>query len=126
MAKTSREQTKQFKGGKPPFKIQNYLENYSPGGTEWQKPPGNKQIQKWKTTNSKIKNKKALVARSGKNPPGKTFYEINCHTPKAQSGKNLEQKSLYTSGLNSHIAMADRQQTEEVQKHMRVMLLQTN
>ena len=69
--------------GKSPFKLQ----DYSPGGSEWQKPPGNiikknskvenhqfnikltkpwwhrvakttreynKQIQKWKTTNSKL------------------------------------------------------------------------
>ena len=30
------------------------IDKVSPGGSEWQKPPGNRQIQKWKTTNSKL------------------------------------------------------------------------
>ena len=80
----------------------------------------NKLIQKWKTTNSKL-NRQSPGGTDWQKPPGKTLHENQCqHT---QGSETMGGRACIRAQFPHR---ADRQQTEEVQKHMGVMPPQTN
>ena len=108
------------------------IDKVSPGGSEWQKPPGNKQnnskvenhhlnsalvaqssknhqgINKFKSGKPPIQNEtdKALVAQSGKNHQGKHCMKISVNMPKVQK----PWAEVPASGLNSHIGLRGNKQ----------------